>query len=59
MREPRPINGHDIGRTWLSIGTRIYEYLDFTSVYWTSINPLAYANDGEAKPFGQAPWFHQ
>jgi hypothetical protein len=51
VREARPVNGHDIGRTWLSIGTRIYEYLDSNSVDWTSINPLAYANAGEAKPF--------
>ncbi|KDQ58121.1 hypothetical protein JAAARDRAFT_193575 [Jaapia argillacea MUCL 33604] len=51
VREARPVNGHGIGDTWLSIGTRIYEYLDSTSVNWTSINPLAYANAGEAKPF--------
>jgi hypothetical protein len=31
---------HAIGRTWLSIGVK-----------WTSINPLAYADAGEAKPF--------
>ncbi|KAH9039473.1 hypothetical protein EDB83DRAFT_2507660 [Lactarius deliciosus] len=47
----RPVYGHAIGPNWLSIGTRIYEYLDSISVEWTFINPLAYANAGEAKPF--------
>ncbi|KAH9039472.1 hypothetical protein EDB83DRAFT_2411948 [Lactarius deliciosus] len=30
--EARPVYGHSIGCNWLSIGTRIYEYLDSTSV---------------------------
>ncbi|KAH9030832.1 hypothetical protein EDB83DRAFT_2229632, partial [Lactarius deliciosus] len=42
--EARPVYGHAIGPNWLSIGTRIYEYLDSISVEWTFINPLAYAN---------------
>jgi hypothetical protein len=51
-REARPVYGHAIGPTWLSIGKRIYQYgLDSIGVKWTSINPLAYANAGEAKPF--------
>jgi len=50
-REARPVYGHAIGPTWCSIGKRIYQYLDSISVKWTSINPLAYANAGEAKPF--------
>jgi hypothetical protein len=50
-REARPVYGHAIGLTWLSICSQIYEYLDSTGVEWTSINPLAYANTGEAKPF--------
>jgi hypothetical protein len=50
-REARPVYGHAIGPTWLSICSRIYEYFDSTSIEWTSINPLAYANTGEAKPF--------
>ncbi|KAI0030319.1 hypothetical protein K488DRAFT_79701 [Vararia minispora EC-137] len=41
VREPRPVHGHAIQPTWLeSIG-----------IMWTSINPLAYANAGEPKPF--------
>ena len=50
-REARPVYAHPIGTAWLSIGTRIYECLDSAGVNWTSINPLAYANAGEAKPF--------
>jgi len=50
-REARPVYGHAIGPIWCSIGKRVYQYLDSISVKWTSINPLAYANAGEAKPF--------
>ncbi|KAI5779857.1 hypothetical protein DFH27DRAFT_644520 [Peziza echinospora] len=50
-REPRPVYGHAIGDNWLSIGEDIYLKLDSIGVKWTSINPLAYANAGEAKPF--------
>jgi hypothetical protein len=50
-REARPVYGHAIGPTWRSIGVEIYQYLDSMSLKWTSINPLAYANAGEAKPF--------
>ncbi|CAL1712109.1 unnamed protein product [Somion occarium] len=50
-REARPVYRHPIGPTWLSIGRRIYDYLDSIGVKWTSINPLAYADAGEAKPF--------
>jgi hypothetical protein len=50
-REARPVYRHAIGRTWLSIGRRICHDLDSIGVKWTSINPLAYANAGEAKPF--------
>ncbi|KAI1792458.1 hypothetical protein LXA43DRAFT_972582 [Ganoderma leucocontextum] len=58
-REARPVYRHAIGRTWLSIGgrtwlsigRRIYHDLDSIGVKWTSINPLAYADAGEAKPF--------
>ncbi|KAI0261162.1 hypothetical protein BC834DRAFT_925619 [Gloeopeniophorella convolvens] len=48
---PRPVYGHAIGPTWRSIGERTYRYFDSISLEWTSINPLAYANAGEAKPF--------
>ena len=50
-REVRPVYRHAIEYTWLSIGKRIYHSLDSISVKWRSINPLAYANAGEAKPF--------
>ncbi|KAG0633889.1 hypothetical protein HOY80DRAFT_1102268 [Tuber brumale] len=50
-REARPVYRHAIGPTWLTIGERIYLRLDSIGVQWTSINPLAYANTGEAKPF--------
>ncbi len=51
VREARPVYRHAIGPTWLSIGKRIYDGLDSIGVKWTSINPLAYADAGEAKPF--------
>ncbi|KAI9512136.1 hypothetical protein F5148DRAFT_1165554 [Russula earlei] len=51
IREARPVYRHAIRSTWLSIGERIYQRLDSIGVKWTSINPLAYANAGEAKPF--------
>ena len=35
----------------VSIGKRIYHDLDSIGVKWISINPLAYADAGEAKPF--------
>ena len=50
-REPRPVYGHAIGVTWLSIGQRICDKLDSMGVRWTCLNPLAYANTGEVKPF--------
>ena len=51
VREARPVYCHAIGPTWLSIGTSIYESLDSMGVIWTSMNPLAYANEREAMPF--------
>jgi len=50
-REARPVYRHPIRHTWLSIGKCIYYKLDSIGVKWTSINPLAYADAGEAKPF--------
>ena len=50
-REARPVYRHAIGYTWLSIGKCIYNILDSIGVKWTSINPLAYADAGEAKAF--------
>ena len=51
IREARPVYSHPIGPVWLAIGKRIYEYLDSVRLAWTSINPLAYADTEEAKPF--------
>ena len=51
VREPRPVYRHAIQPAWVSIGQRIYQELDSFNVMWTSINPLAYANAGERKPF--------
>lgn len=51
VREPRPVHGHAIQPTWVSIGTRICDKLESVSIMWTSVNPLAYANAGEPKPF--------
>ena len=50
-REAHPVYGHAIEPAWRSIGESIYQYFDSISLEWTSINPLAYANAGEAKPF--------
>jgi len=51
VREVRPVYRPDIAPSWVSTLQRIYEYLDTMGVRWTSINPLAYANEGEAIPF--------
>ncbi|KAL6308599.1 hypothetical protein BKA93DRAFT_725412, partial [Sparassis latifolia] len=51
VREPRPVHGHAIQPTWVSIGTRICDELESIGIMWTSVNPLAYANAGEPKPF--------
>ena len=51
VREARPVCRHPIGPNWHSIGTDIYQTLDSKDVIWTSINLLAYANEGEVKPF--------
>ncbi|KAN0081180.1 hypothetical protein V8E55_008804 [Tylopilus felleus] len=48
---PRPVHGHAIQPTWVSIGTRICDELESVGIMWTSVNPLAYANAGEPKPF--------
>lgn len=51
VREPRPVHGHTIQPTWVSIGTRIWDELESAGIMWTSVNPLAYANAGEPKSF--------
>ncbi|KAJ7237710.1 hypothetical protein B0H12DRAFT_1212216 [Mycena haematopus] len=47
----RPAPSTVIGPAWRSIGESVYQRLDSMSLNWTSINPLAYANAGEAEPF--------
>lgn len=51
IREIRPVYGHPIADSWLKIGTGICDVLDSRGVSWTSIDPVAFANAGEAKPF--------
>ena len=51
IRELRPVYGHPIAASWPDIGTDIYQLLDSRSVLWTSIDPVAFANAGEKKPF--------
>ncbi len=51
VREARPVYGHTTGSEWLPTGQLIYQSLDSMKVEWTSIDPLAYANEGEARPF--------
>ena len=51
IRKLRPVYGHPIADSWHDIGTDIYQFLDSHSVMWTSINPVAFANVGEKKPF--------
>ncbi|KAG0634813.1 hypothetical protein HOY80DRAFT_1012275 [Tuber brumale] len=49
--EAPPVYGHPIANDWLKIGTDIYQALDALDVKWTSIDPVAFANAGEKKPF--------
>ena len=51
VREARPIYRHPIACIWLSVLTRITDALDSLKVQWTCINPLSYANAGEANLF--------
>lgn len=50
-REARPVYNHPITSKWLHIGERIFKRLDSRGVLWSVINPIAYAYDGESKPF--------
>jgi len=49
--EACPVYGHTTGSEWLPTGQLIYQSLNSMKVEWTSINPLTYANEGEARPF--------
>ncbi|EDR13871.1 uncharacterized protein LACBIDRAFT_321502 [Laccaria bicolor S238N-H82] len=51
--ELRPVNGHLIAPIWEDVLTRIHQHLQLhsTTVPFTTVMPLAFANLGEAKPF--------
>lgn len=51
VREARPVYDHPIADQWHAIGASIYHFLDSQSVKWTSIDPVAFAEEGEVKPF--------
>ncbi|KAI5805649.1 hypothetical protein DFH27DRAFT_524132 [Peziza echinospora] len=51
LSEARPVYGHAIARSWVSIGKRVCHDLDGMGIVWTSVEPLAYAQAGEARPF--------
>ncbi|KAK7025496.1 hypothetical protein VNI00_015930 [Paramarasmius palmivorus] len=50
-RQVRPIYNHPIADQWHTIGTSIYEFLDSQNITWTSIDPVAFAEEGEVQPF--------
>lgn len=50
-REARPVYDHPITDQWCTIGTTIYQFLDSQSIKWTSIDPVAFAEEGEVKAF--------
>ena len=51
IREARPVYNVEKVESWRSVGQAIWKYIDTLDIEWTFINPLAYANDGEAEPF--------
>jgi hypothetical protein len=51
IREARSVYNHPIANQWRAIGTRIYQFLDTQSIKWTLIDPVAFAKEGEVKPF--------
>jgi hypothetical protein len=51
IREARPVYDAEKAEKWCSVGQAIWKYIDTLGIKWTFINPLAYANAGEAKPF--------
>jgi len=48
VRAARPIYKHPIAPTWLNTASTIVARLDSLQVNWNTVNPLAYANAGEA-----------
>ncbi|KAI9442962.1 hypothetical protein H4582DRAFT_1921557 [Lactarius indigo] len=51
IREARPVYDHPIADQWHAIGTSIYQLLDSQAIKWTSIDPVAFAEQGQVKPF--------
>jgi len=50
-RKARPVYDHPIADQWHVIGTSIYQFLDSQGVKWTSIDPVAFAEEGGVMPF--------
>ncbi|KAG8694292.1 hypothetical protein FRC09_009945 [Ceratobasidium sp. 395] len=48
VRAARPIHNHPIAPIWLDTARAIVARLDLLQVNWNTVNPLAYANAGEA-----------
>ncbi|ODN88039.1 hypothetical protein L198_06778 [Cryptococcus wingfieldii CBS 7118] len=48
VRAARPIYNHPIAPTWLETAWAIVAQLDLLQLNWNTVNPLAYANAGEA-----------
>ncbi|PIL34940.1 hypothetical protein GSI_02727 [Ganoderma sinense ZZ0214-1] len=51
IREVCPVYDHPIADQWHALGTSIYQLLDSHAVKWTSIDPVAIAEQGQAQPF--------
>ncbi|KAF9048885.1 hypothetical protein BJ165DRAFT_1414542 [Panaeolus papilionaceus] len=50
-RSMRPVYDHPIAEQWEVIGKRIYVLLDSQNVKWTSMDAVAFAEEGNAVPF--------
>ena len=48
VRAARPIYDHPIQPTWLRIAWAIVDSLDSLQIKWNAVDPLAYANAGDA-----------
>jgi hypothetical protein len=51
VREAHPVYDHPIADQWRAISMSIYQFLDSQSVKWTLIDPVAFSEEGEVKPF--------
>ncbi|KAM5540847.1 hypothetical protein V8D89_005491 [Ganoderma adspersum] len=47
IREARSVYDHPVKATWRAVGERICNLLDNKKVFWTSIDPLAFAEAGK------------